>query len=101
MDQELYLVFFFHIIVAQDVINMAMGIKQVFNGQLICRYEIIQLLAFRSLVTAGVDDDCFPGFVKGHNRIFLKGVKNKGLNRHPASWILAKVQRFTNSPADR
>ena len=53
VNQKLDLVFFFDVIIAKNVINMAMGVEKVLNRQLLSRNKIIQFLPFFGLVTPG------------------------------------------------
>ncbi|SRR5258708_4309652 len=81
MNPQFDFVFLLNVIISQNVIDVTMGIEKGMDFQFAGGNKVIQRGAFLREVTARIDDHRFVGFIKGNNRVFLKGVENESLNR--------------------
>ena len=73
---------FQHERIAEDMVQMQMGIQQMFHIQPILDDEVFQGLLFFLIKTARVNDDRFIGFVPKHITVLREHIKFESLYFH-------------------
>jgi hypothetical protein len=91
------LVFIRYITVSQHMVDVAMGIEQLYGLQLVVTDKIREDLLLAAVVTARIDDDALPAFIVQHIGVLLELVKNKRLNPDHAAKMLFSLT--TGKPA--
>jgi len=77
-----------------DMVDMAVGVDELYRFKSVRTYEAGEFILFGLAVTAGIDNGTFFGFIPEYKRVYLERVEGKALYVEHSQFLNNKGQRY-------